>query len=227
MLSSNTYTFLSVRTLQAHRRVITSRQILIRCRPSSWTRTPFPTVTGSDRTAWKHQHRAYYKINVERTYLVHQAVSVVFASKMTLVHSTEPKSHVPRSWSSIVRSACIESLVNTFTAFNLKHGRNLRLCMVHPWSQLLIWISMYSSGASKRDSLSIAGSNTNPPPNGFCPAALPCWPGVTTQLLYHLPDGISSEKTFLTVSPGQTSHSSAKNPLKLRPWSQTYHASEQ
>lgn len=53
-------------------------------------------------------------------------------------------------------------------------------------------------------SLSIAGSNVKPPPNGFCPAAFPCAPGVTTQLLYHFPVGISSEKTFLTVSPGQT-----------------------
>lgn len=59
------------------------------------------------------------------TYLVHQAVSVVFASKITFVHSTEPKSHVPRSWSSIVRSACFESLVNTFTTFQIEVRKGL------------------------------------------------------------------------------------------------------
>jgi hypothetical protein len=69
------------------------------------------------------------------TYL---AVSVVFASKITLVHNTEPKSHVPRSWSSIVRSACIESVVNIFTTFHTEAREDLRSCMVHPWSQLFI-----------------------------------------------------------------------------------------
>jgi hypothetical protein len=41
------------------------------------------------------------------THSVHHLVSVVFASRITFCHITEPKSQVPSSWSSMVRSACV------------------------------------------------------------------------------------------------------------------------
>lgn len=118
------------------------------------------------------------------THLVHQSVDVVFAWIITFVHNTEPKSHVPSCWSSMVRIAFKSQYIFAPAKWSLflpawmaDHG--LRLIIQNQCISL-------QAGDKENDLLSIVGSNMNPPPNSFAPAAFPVAPGVTTQLSYHL-----------------------------------------
>jgi hypothetical protein len=105
-VANDTYILVLVRvwTFQNDHRIIASRQILIRSRECPRGGRPIPVVGTWGATA-NRQLLSFYIFR--ETYSVHHLVSVVFASRITFCHITEPKSQVPSSWSSMVRSACI------------------------------------------------------------------------------------------------------------------------